>query len=81
MQAAQSLEKQLLPGVIASRNNSILHRHLYSLYENALTTQQVTNPADGNGWEGAIRTTTTPTLTTNIFKSNPSYEFLNLSGG
>ena len=81
VQAAQSLEKQLLPGVIASRNNSILHRHLYSLYENALTTQQVTNPADGNGGEGAIRTTTTPTLTTNIFKSNPSYEFLNLSGG
>ena len=81
VQAAQSLEKQLLPGVIASRNNSILHRHLYSLYENALTTQQVTNPADGNGGEGAIRTTTTPTLTTNIFKSNSSYEFLNLSGG
>lgn len=72
-------EKSFLPGVIASRNNSNLHRHLYSLYENALTTQQVTNTGDGGA--GALRTTTTPTLTGQIFSQNQSYPFLNVSTG
>ena len=79
--ALQSLEKQLLPGVIASRNNSVIHRHLYSLYENALSSQQVSNPAAGGGGDTAIRSTTTPTLTNNIFTSNSSYNFLKTAGG
>jgi len=79
--ALQSLEKQILPGVIASRNNSVIHRHLYSIYENALSTQQVTNPAAGGGGDSAIRSTTTPTLTNNIFTSNTAYNFLKTAGG
>jgi hypothetical protein len=78
--AAQAAERNFLPGVIASRNNSTIHRHLYTLYENALTTQQVQNPADGGG-DKAIRATLTPSITNNIFTENKSYNFLTTAGG
>ena len=85
--AAQAVEdpaKALLPGVIASRNNSIIHRHLYRIYEDALVNQQVTNPASGLEEGGdatkAMRATTTPTLTNEIFTQNKTYKFLKLSG-
>jgi len=85
--AAQAVEdpaKALLPGVIASRNNSIIHRHLYRIYEDALVNQQVTNPASGLEEGGdatkAMRASTTPTLTNEIFTQNKTYKFLKLSG-
>lgn len=85
--AAQAVEdpaKALLPGVIASRNNSIIHRHLYRIYEDALVNQQVTNPASGLEEGGdatkAMRATTTPTLTNEIFTQNKTYKFLKLNG-
>ncbi len=84
-QPAEDPTKALLPGVIASRNNSIIHRHLYRIYENALTTQQVSNTSSGlkdqDDASSAIRTTTTPILTNEIFKQNTTYNFLKTSGG
>jgi len=79
--AEQAAERNFLPGVIASRNNSIIHRHLYSLYENALTSREIINPADGGGGERAMRATITPVLTNNIFTENKKYNFLTLTAG
>ena len=48
--ALQATAKDVLPGVIASRNNSILHKHLFSIYEHALTNSQVQNKLHIPGW-------------------------------
>jgi len=83
-QTPEDPAKALLPGVIASRNNSIIHRHLYRIYEHALTNQQVTTPAAGLGEGGdpntAIKCTTTPPLTNDIFTQNATYNFLKVNG-
>jgi len=77
---AEDPAKALLPGTIASRNNSIIHRHLYKIYEDALTNQQVINNSFGVYDDAqainAIRATTSPPLTAQIFNSNAGYSLL-----
>ena len=48
--ALQATAKDQLPGVIASRNNSIIHKHLFAIYEHALTNSQVQNKLHVPGW-------------------------------
>jgi hypothetical protein len=85
--------KQELPGVIASRNNSILHKHLFSIYEHALTSNQVQNKFWDNAWwefwkpddidtppSDAISYSTDAAVATSIFSQNKSYDFLKVSG-
>lgn len=67
-----------IPSVVATRNASIIHQKLYSIYENAqLSSGQTINTGDGN-W--SIFATATPSLTNNVFKSSP-YSFLTFTGG
>lgn len=49
-------QKDQLPGIIASRNNSIIHQHLFRIYENALTSQQVQNKLIDKPWYENIGT-------------------------
>jgi len=85
--------KQELPGVIASRNNSILHKHLFSIYEHALTSNQVQNKFWDNAWwefwkpddidtppSDAISYSTDAAVATSIFSQNKTYDFLKVSG-
>jgi hypothetical protein len=85
--------KQELPGVIASRNNSILHKHLFAIYEHALTSNQVQNKFWDNAWwefwkpddidtkpSDAISYSTDAAVATSIFSQNKSYDFLKVSG-
>jgi hypothetical protein len=85
--------KQELPGVIASRNNSILHKHLFAIYEHALTSNQVQNKFWDNSWwefwkpddqdtppSEAIQYSTDAAVASSIFKQNKSYDFLKVSG-
>ena len=67
-----------IPSVVATRNSSILHQKIYTLYEKAqLSSGQTINTGDGN-W--SLFATATPALTNNLFKDSP-YSFLNFSGG
>jgi hypothetical protein len=52
--ALQATAKDILPGVIASRNNSIIHKHLFAIYEHALTEAQVQNKLHVPGWWESI---------------------------
>jgi hypothetical protein len=49
-------QKDALPGIIASRNNSIIHQHLFRIFENALTSQQVQNRYIDKPWYENITT-------------------------
>jgi hypothetical protein len=85
--------KQELPGVIASRNNSILHKHLFAIYEHALTSLQVQNKFWDNSWwefwkpndqdtppSEAVGYSTDAAVASSIFSQNKSYDFLKISG-
>ena len=88
--SAEEVAQEILPGTIASRNNSKLHRSLYLIYEYMLTQQAVDKPSTAESIlkftslltltlssdSTAIRVTGNGQLMKDIFSQNQQYNLL-----